>query len=102
MGGKRESFRIFEDADFHRCYYPSVANASPHTKHLILGPDLLSQGVCWTIGEHSGDQAENGKRFEVRLFVDEFIKPERVDWLPVRGIDGLEDARGRGFFAFGS
>merc|ERR1711920_14634 len=100
--GKQEGFQVFENGNFGRCFCPSVANASPHVKHELMGPDAKSKGLCWTIGHHDADQAEPGKRYEVRLFVDEDMRPERLDWMPVRGIDGLEDARGRGFLVFGT
>jgi hypothetical protein len=100
--GKKESFRVFDSGDWNRCFHPSVANANPHVQHELRGPATGSDGVTWTIGHHDGDLAEPGKKYEVRLFVDESMQPLKVDWMVVRGVDGLEDARGRGFLAFGT
>jgi len=56
----------------------------------------------WSIGKHEADEAAVGKRYEIRLRVsDEDFRPEKLDWMPVTGIDGLEDAKGRGFFLMG-
>merc|ERR1712039_48064 len=84
---KRERFKIFLARGM--CFYPSVTNASPHTRHDILGPEssftAAASSNAWVIGHDAKDQAEDGKRYEVRLFVDEGGHPERLDWLPVRG-----------------
>merc|ERR1712060_952908 len=98
MGRKQECFTLFRNGHAGECFYPNVANASPHIKHDVAGPGKpSSRASSWAIGHDARDQAEDGKRYEVRLFVNEEEKPERVDWLPVRGVAGLEDARGRGF-----
>eukprot|EP00408_Alexandrium_pacificum_P065364 CAMPEP_0171170238 /NCGR_PEP_ID=MMETSP0790-20130122/8613_1 /TAXON_ID=2925 /ORGANISM="Alexandrium catenella, Strain OF101" /LENGTH=1170 /DNA_ID=CAMNT_0011635083 /DNA_START=47 /DNA_END=3559 /DNA_ORIENTATION=- len=99
---QRESFKLFMDGNSRLCIYPGTKDANPFEKHEIKGPDSVSAGLMWTIGVNSGDEAEPGKRYELRLRVnDEDGRPEKLDWMPVRGITGLEDAKGRGFLVAG-
>lgn len=100
---KKESFRVYENGDYGSCFHPSVTNAGPNVPHELKGPATApkDKDLVWTLGHTDADLAEKGKRYEVRLFVDEDMRPQKLDWMPVRGIDGLEEARGRGFFAFG-
>lgn len=98
----QEKFQIYMDGNRFRCIYPGTPEANPHEKHELRGPDRLSAGLMWTIGAHANDEAAPGKRYEVRLRVsEEDSSPEKVDWIPVKGTDGLEDAKGRGFLAIG-
>merc|ERR1711865_677067 len=98
------SFRILKDANPDQCFYPSVEDASPGDKYEIQGPGRAPGiGNQWTIGkdEWNGrkDSAEKGKRYEIRLNVEEGV-PKRVDWTAMIGGACLEDALCRGFFAF--
>nr|AQS99210.1 type I polyketide synthase [Gambierdiscus polynesiensis] len=98
----RESFQIQQDGNRFKCIYPGTPEANPFEKHELRGPDHLSAGLSWSIGSHDGDDAAPGKRYEIRLRIsDEDYSPEKVDWMPVKGIEGLEDARGRGFLILG-
>jgi len=97
-----ESFQIYQDGDVAKCIHPGVKDATAHEKHELLGPDMVSAGLMWTIGIHAGDEAEAGKRYEIRFRIkEEDQRPEKLDWMPIRGFEGLEDARGRGFLVLG-
>jgi len=99
---QKESFQIFKEGRVTQCIHPSVADASPFEKHDLQGPHITSASLAWTIGAHAADDAAPGKRYEVRLRVsDEDYAPEKVDWIPVKGLEGLEDAKGRGFLVLG-
>uniref|UniRef100_A0A7S4R6G5 Ketosynthase family 3 (KS3) domain-containing protein n=1 Tax=Alexandrium monilatum TaxID=311494 RepID=A0A7S4R6G5_9DINO len=98
----KESFKIFQHGSRLKCIYPGTPDANPFEKHELRGPDNLSAGLMWTIGSHQSDDAEPGKRYEIRLRVNEDDStPEKLDWIPMRGLEGLEDAKGRGFLVAG-
>nr|AQS99270.1 type I polyketide synthase [Gambierdiscus excentricus] len=98
----KESFQIQQNGNRFQCVYPGTPDAHPFEKHELKGPDRLSAGLMWTIGVHEADDAAPGKRYEIRLRIsDEDYSPEKVDWMPVKGIEGLEDAKGRGFLVLG-
>mmetsp|Transcript_103255 Transcript_103255/g.266946 ORF Transcript_103255/g.266946 Transcript_103255/m.266946 type:complete len:1174 (+) Transcript_103255:93-3614(+) len=98
---KRESFVIYQDGDPSKCFNPNVENATGYDEHKIVGPGYAS-GQQWTVGVHEDDEPEYGKRYEIRLRVSEedgtLLK---LDWVPVKSVEGLEDARGRGFMYIG-
>jgi len=99
----KESFQIYLNGSPAKCIYPGTADANPFEKHELKGPNRVSTGLTWTIGANSSDEAAAGKRYEIRLRVsEEDFRPEKLDWMPVRGIAGLEEAKGRGFLVIGA
>jgi len=98
----KESFQIYMNGNRSKCIYPGTADANPFEKHELKGPDRLSAGFMWTIGANESDEADAGARYEIRLRVsDDDFSPEKLDWKPVRGTEGLEEAKGRGFLVSG-
>jgi len=101
--GAKESFWVMEDGFQHKLLWPSVKDATPHERHELEGPGPFTAGRMWAVGHHRQDQAEKGSRYEVRLFFDDEENVAiKLDWMPVKSVEGLEDARGRGFFVFGT
>jgi len=83
-----ESFQILLDGNYKQCIHPDCAEATPHDKHEILGPDSNGHGKNWTIGRHRLDLGSRGSRFEVKLFVDDESNPKTLDWerVPTPGL----------------
>jgi len=99
--GALESFQVYQDGNPRRCIYPGLRDANPFEPHDVLGPDAKSAGLVWTIGANESDEAEAGKRYEVKLWVNPDLSPAKLDWSSVTAIEGLEDARGRGYLILG-
>jgi len=97
-----ESFQIYQEGNRNKCIYPDTADANPHDGFQVCGPDRLSAGLMWTIGANESDEAAEGRRYMIRLRVGQDGTVEKVDWTPVRGLEGLEDAKGRGFLVVGA
>lgn len=99
------SFRLMQDANVNKSFFPSIEDAGTGSKYSIVGPRAAKAEARWTIGQEdwSGrkDSAEKGKRYEIRVRVEDDGTPASVDWRPTSGDAPLEDALCRGFFAYG-
>lgn len=65
--------------------------------HELRGPDAAGHGRCWVLRRPPGAAAP--VRYKVRLFIDaRDVRPVRLDCVgPLPGVEGLEEAKGRGY-----
>lgn len=93
----KASFLIYEEGTPSRCLYPSIKDAHCKEEHELQGPGVLdNESLFWTIGAEE-DKAALGSRYEIRLRLDEGV-PTKVDWVPVKSTNGLEEAAAKGYF----
>lgn len=93
----KASFLIYEEGSPSRCLYPSIKDAHCKEEHELQGPAVLdNESLFWTIGAEE-DKAALGSRYEIRLRLDEGV-PTKVDWVPVKSTNGLEEAAAKGYF----
>jgi hypothetical protein len=100
------TFLILKDGDYARAYFPSIADAAMGDKYKISGPGYpKDKSLHWTIGKEDfggrKDSAEKGKRYQIRLVVDENGKPLKIEWSAAKKDAPLEDALIRGYFVYG-
>jgi hypothetical protein len=100
------TFLILKDGDYARAYFPSIADAAMGDKYKISGPGYpKDKSLHWTIGKEDfggrKDSAEKGKRYQIRMLVDENGKPFKVEWSAAKKDVPLEDALIRGYFLYG-
>uniref|UniRef100_A0A7S4UEM9 CBM20 domain-containing protein n=1 Tax=Alexandrium monilatum TaxID=311494 RepID=A0A7S4UEM9_9DINO len=81
---RQESFQLLLDGDFNKCLHPSCEDGSPFTENRICGPDNRGHGKNWTIGLHFLERADDGSRFEIRLFLTDDGAARLVDWVRIR------------------
>jgi len=100
------SFKLVMEGEASQCFCPSIEDATLNDKYQIHGPqDTFKGSACWTIGkeEWSGrkDSAEQGKRFQIKLTLDDDL-PRLVEWTSRLPADVLmEDMYCRGFLVCG-
>mmetsp|Transcript_14143 Transcript_14143/g.31316 ORF Transcript_14143/g.31316 Transcript_14143/m.31316 type:complete len:1196 (-) Transcript_14143:133-3720(-) len=97
----KASFLIYEEGNPSRCLHPSIRDAHPLlSDYQLQGPTTLEgESLFWTIGASEDDHAALGRRYELRLRMDEEGKvPMKVDWVPVKSTKGLEEAAAKGHF----
>lgn len=78
-----EGFQVLQDCDWGRIYHPSLPEAQPGDKHVVLGPYPLSRetvGMNWVI------RAQPGDYFKVRVTV-QGAHVRQVEWEPAGSRD---------------
>jgi len=83
--GGREKFQLLCDGDWHRCLHPAKDRpAVGSVEAKPRGPDQSGKGKNWIIGEGISEPDAVGTHYDVRLFLEEDGKAQKVDWVLVQ------------------
>lgn len=77
-----ESFQILLDGDYNKTVYPDRADACPHVKYNLCGPDSKGHGKNWTIGKHTLDKGAKNSEYTVRVSLNRNQEVRIVTWEP--------------------
>lgn len=77
-----ESFQILLDGDYNQTVYPDRADACPHVKYNLCGPDNKGHGKNWTIGKHTLDKGAKDSEYTVRVSLNRNNEVRIVTWEP--------------------
>jgi len=75
-----ESFQLLLEGRWDAVCYPSVPDAGPAVRHIVLGPDAKGHGRNWTIGRHAEDAVLPGDVCNITVAVDPDGVPTSVSW----------------------
>mmetsp|Transcript_78292 Transcript_78292/g.135852 ORF Transcript_78292/g.135852 Transcript_78292/m.135852 type:complete len:689 (+) Transcript_78292:120-2186(+) len=77
-----ESFQILLDGDYNKTVYPDRADACPHVKYNLCGPDSKGHGKNWTIGKHTLDKGAKNSEYTLRVSLNKNHEVRIVTWEP--------------------